>query len=234
MGLMCSCLNRFSSTCHLAALLAALVLIAPAYGATLNQIDDFQSGSTLGWTNGPAGDPINVDGGGPTGAADRFLQVTSTGLGGAGGRMIVFNRSQWLGSYAGITAISMDLKNLDSFSPIQPLSVRIAFKQNTSGGSPGYASANAFALPADGQWHHAIFQLSGSAMVGINAPSLTLDQLLAAPAEMRVLSSTAPALDGDITGSRLGIDNIRAIPEPGTLSLAIAALVSLAWWTRRR
>jgi hypothetical protein len=218
-----------------AALLAALSMSSIAPAATLNQVDDFQGGTTAGWTNGAAAtDPTNVASGGPAGTGDRFLLASSSGGGSAGGRMVVFNRSQWLGSYAGIGAISMDLKNLDNVAPLDPLSVRIAFKESTLIGSGGYVSTNAFALPADGQWHHAIFQLNGSAMVPVGTTTLTLAQLLGNPAEMRILSSTAPALAGDAIASKLGIDNIRAIPEPSSFVLALLGLVAIAWRLGRR
>ena len=47
----------------------------------LNQVDDFQSGSTDNWRIGGAGNatdgPINVADGGPAGAGDNCLQYTS-------------------------------------------------------------------------------------------------------------------------------------------------------------
>lgn len=200
-----------------------------AHAVTLNQVDDFQSGTIAAWTNGPPGaDPVNVSSGGPAGAGDRFLQVTSTGVSGAGGRMVVFNRTQWLGNFnlTGAKAIEMDLKNLSPV-PAPQLSMRIAFKQTTAMGSGGYATSTAFALPADGAWHRAVFKLSGSDMVGINAGALTLANLLNNPGEMRILDSAVPALDGDLISAMLGIDNIRLVPEPAAVSLALIGFVCL-------
>src|ERR1700693_2293610 len=62
---------------------------------------------------------------GPAGATDRYLQYTSSGGGGSDSRLIIFNQSQWQGSYtnAGITGISLELKNFGSTT----LSMRLAF-----------------------------------------------------------------------------------------------------------
>ncbi len=207
--------------CGIALLIADLGLTSTGYAVMFGQIDSFQNGSLQGWTNGPAPDPTNVATGGPAGAGDRFLQVLATGGFGAGSKLTTFNRTQWLGDYhaAQVSAIAMDLKNLDDTAPIQPLSVRIGFRQSTAPGAPGYVTTNAFALPADNAWHHAVFQLTGAAMIGVNAGALTLAQLLSDPAEMRILSANFLSLDGDSTSSKLGIDNIQAIPEPPTLAL---------------
>jgi hypothetical protein len=220
---------------HLACLLtvaAAGMTMLPwraAHAVTLNQVDDFQSGTTANWMNGPpSADPVNVSSGGPAGAGDRFLQAASTGVGGAGSRMVVFNRAQWLGNFnlTGANAIEIDLKNLSPV-PAQQLSMRIAFKQTTAMGAAGYVTNTALALPADGSWHHAVFKLAGADMVGINAGGLTLSNLLDNPAEMRILSSAAPSLDGDVIGAKLGIDNIRLVPEPAAESLAVLGFACL-------
>jgi hypothetical protein len=202
-------------------------------GVIIGQIDTFESGDTLNWSNGPdAPDPINVATGGPAGDGDHFLQISASGGFGAGGKLITFNRSQWLGNYnaAGVTQLEMDLKNLDNTSPIQTLFMRIGFKQSTAGGGPSYVTTHAFSLPADGAWHHAVFGLTGATMTGLSTGALTLSQLLSNPAEMRIFSSASLSSDGDVTSSRFGVDNIQAIqvvvPEPGTFSLlCIAALL---------
>ena len=49
--------------------------------------------------------------GGPAGAGDQYMRITSNGGFGAGSRLTVLNRTQWLGNYiaAGVTAVEMDL-----------------------------------------------------------------------------------------------------------------------------
>src|SRR5215211_7030752 len=99
--------------------LAFFVIVGSASAAraipVLQQVNDFEGGTTQGWTNGPnAADPTNVTTGGPGGTADNFLRVSARGGAGAGSRLVSFNRaSQWTGNYitAGVTGIEMDLKN---------------------------------------------------------------------------------------------------------------------------
>ena len=82
-------------------------------------IDDFEDGTTQNWVVGLLGapspvPPANVTDGGPSGAGDNYMQLTSLGGAGAGSRLVAINLSQWAGNYTslGFTSISMDLRNL--------------------------------------------------------------------------------------------------------------------------
>jgi hypothetical protein len=197
----------------------------------LGQIDTF-SGSTLGWDTGTRGptQPAVISSGGPGGAGDGFLQLTSDGSG-SDGRLTVFNRDQWTGNFlaAGVNAVEMDVKNFGSSS----LSIRVGLKSATTQGAPGYASSTAFALAADAQWHHAVFLLDQADLTAVgSAPAL--NSLLANVAEFRILNAAAPRLNGDSLLGQLGIDNIKAdtvsataaVPEPSPhLLLTVGAVL---------
>src|SRR4051812_18954801 len=63
---------------------------------TQGQVDDFEDGTLVNWHMGP-NNPVpesNVASGGPAGANDNFMKLVSTGTGGAGGKMVVFNDAQ--------------------------------------------------------------------------------------------------------------------------------------------
>jgi len=100
---------------RLVALVFALALTASVLGVTPGQTDNFEDGTTQGWTDGQGNNTANIVTGGPAGAGDNYLQVSSGTFGG-GPHLTVFNRSQWSGDYlaAGATNISMDLKNFGS------------------------------------------------------------------------------------------------------------------------
>jgi len=218
-------------------LFAASPLAAPpvaCFAIVQPQIDNFQDGTTQNWTNGAGGPPFlaNVANGGPNGAGDRFLQVTSTDTGTAGSRLITFNTTQWAGNYnaAGITGIAMDLKYIDPTSTIEPIRIAI-FDPLTF---TGYASSDsvaggAFALPNDGQWHHFVFSLTTSTMTAINAPPPLSTELSDVP-ELRILSCSTPSTSCDKINATLGIDNITAVvPEPGGfVLLGIGATLAVA------
>jgi hypothetical protein len=177
-----------------------LLLSSTAEAVFLHQIDNFQDGTTQNWADGHVAGPmnhvpVNVSTGGPAGAGDKYLKITGDGSG-AGGKIVTFNRSQWLGNYSsnGITGIEMDLENLGAST----LSMRIGIKQSTAGaGDPGYVTTVAFSLPADSAWHHAVFGLDAASLTAINSPE-ALSTLLAGPAEVRIINSAAPSLTGDV------------------------------------
>jgi hypothetical protein len=214
-----------------AALALGAGLLFPSAGPaqiTLGQNDTFETSTTLNWTDGHGGTGESVQAGGPAGLSDHYLQVISTGGGGAGSKMTVFNRNQWVGNYiaAGVNDIDLSL-----FAPSggTALSIRLAFKSSTANGTPGYVSTVPFALPADGAWHHTDFQLTAVAMTAIGSPTAFGTFFSTpGPVEMRIISSVNPSLDGDAIAATLGVDNIHAgftpTPEPGgTLAVVLAA-----------
>jgi len=204
--------------------LASLMLVpATSLAAiTYGQVDTFQDGSTLGWSEGLASPnpPVNVATGGPGGAGDRYLQNTSDGSG-AGGKMLMFSQSpsQWTGSYvaAGVTRIEADMANFGNTS----LSMRIAL----SDGSSSFASITAAELPAGSGWRHVSFSLDAGSLTGVPA-SQPLATVLGGVTEVRILCSTAPTWKGDDIAGVLGIDNITAVPEPASIALlALGGLI---------
>jgi hypothetical protein len=225
---------------HWTALFVSSLLAAPpiaCFGIVPPQIDDFQGGTTQNWTNGDLGPPFvaNVANGGPNGAGDRFLQVTSTGTGTAGSRLITFNATQWTGNYnaAGTTGIAMDLKYIDPTSTIEPIRIAIFDPLTFTGyASTDSVSGGAFALPNDGQWHHYVFSLTTNTMTAIGAPPPLSTELSSVP-ELRILSSSIPSTSGDKIGATLGIDNITAVPEPAGFVVMGIGTVGLVYWRRR-
>ncbi len=193
----------------------ALGLLTPSLAEciTLNQIDTF-TGNLDNWTDGHLGSNVlNVSTGGPNGAGDGYLQVSSGALGGAQ-RMITFNRMQWTGNYiaAGVGSVSMELKNFGTTT----IPIRITLRDSTGGATdPGYSTLNAFSLPADGQWHLAKFNLTASDLKAINTTT-PLSTWLTNVLDFRLLSSTAPATIGDAISARIGVDDITAGPPPPT------------------
>jgi hypothetical protein len=210
-----------------------LALSCSAQAIVVGQLDDFQDGTTQNWTNGGVqGVPpiVNLDGG-PGGAGDRFIQVTSLGGQGAGNRLTVFNRDQWLGDYIdqGVTSIELDLRN---FSNVQ-LSIRIAFKQETGPVVPGYVS-QAFILAPNSGWVHAVFSLSMAAMIPIDSPVDYNTFFSGDFQEARIINSINPDLNGEPIAAQIGIDNIHAVPEPTVFTLVAIGVLPLASSIRRR
>jgi hypothetical protein len=192
------------------------------------QLNDFESGNTQGWTNGGgATDPSNVATGGPAGANDNFLRITARGGSGAGSRLASFNRaSQWIGNYttAGVTSVEMDLKNFGT----TPLVMRIGL-QETAG--TRLTSTVPFNLPADGLWHHADFPINAASLTrsGSTAVATALTRIN----ELRIIHSVGADFMGDAIATSVGVDNVRAVPEPAAAGLLAAACFGLMARRRR-
>lgn len=223
--------------------MALLIVIAfapsTASGASIGLKDTFEDGTTDGWFagGGPGGGvppvpPEVVLTGGPEGAGDEFLQITSNGVAGTpGSRLVALNATQWAGDYlaAGITTIEMDLKNLGNTE----LTIRLLFEDPIPG-PPANEGVTTFGavLPVGGDWTHVVFS--------INPGDLTMqfgsaNAVLGNTTVMRIIDSPTPTDPITIAG-QLGVDNIEAaaVPEPATLVITSTGLLALAARYRRR
>jgi len=180
----------------------------PSRAVVLGQVDDFEDGTVMGWVEGglSPNPPTNVSSGGPAGLGDNFLQDVSTGLAGAGGKMVMFNQSQWAGNYlaAGVDRIDLHMRNFGATT----LNMRIAIEGGVF--STKFGSTTAVVLPAGGAWTLASFGLTASDLTLISGAD-SLSTVLSGVGTLRVLSAAAgPAFNGDTIAGRLGVDNITA------------------------
>ena len=212
-----------------AALVAALFAPRSAAALAIDQIDTFEDGTTQGWVVALLGSPhpappANVATGGPAGDGDAFLLLTAVGGVGAGNRLTVINPAQWAGDYtaAGITQIAMDVRNFGETE----LALRLLFEDPVVGVPSNQAfSTDAIAVPAGGGWTHIAFPVTPAAL---SAALGTVDAALSGATEIRIFHSTANDYPGESIAAQLGVDNIRAAPEPGGAALAAFAVAALA------
>jgi hypothetical protein len=222
-----------AKTALVAALATAAFLLSAgqqAAAVSFNLKDDFEGGTTLGWTGSTTS---NVADAGPAGAGDNALLVE------AGNRIVVYNTAQWTGNYtaAGITHLAMDLRNTAAF----PLQLRIGiangnFAPNGDGDTYVSNDDNDITVANDGAWHHIVFDVGPSAFSpstfnSNSAPSAAA--ALAALTHLRILHNpTAGDFRGAQVPAEFYLDNIQAIPEP--TGGALAALAATALVARRR
>lgn len=200
-----------------------------AQAVTLGQIDDFEDGTTQGWVAALLGashpsPPANIPSGGPAGADDNYLLVTSVGGSTAGSKLVVLNPGQWAGDYtsAGVVTIEADVINLGSTEVM----LRLMF-EDAEGGPPANVavSTNAYTLAAGGGWQHVSFGVTAADLTAVAGSAATV---LSHTTILRIFHSTTPTFPGESSVAQIGLDNIQAVPEPATLvSLSLAGLALL-------
>jgi hypothetical protein len=217
-----------------AGLAAALTLAQGAAAVTLGQIDDFEDGTTQGWVVGIGGmgthpaPPAVVATGGPGGADDSYLLLTAIGGFGAGGRFAVINASQWSGDYttSGISGIAMQVNNVG----VSDLSLRLLF-EDPMGGPPSNAaiSSEAIVVPAGSGWISILFPIAPDVMTAVFG---SVPAALGNATAVRLFHGADAIFPGEPIVAQLGVDDIRAVPEPGTALLCAFGIAALA--ARRR
>lgn len=213
---------------------ATLTLAASltASAVSVGQIDNFEDGTTQNWTAGLLGaphpaPPVNVASGGPGGAGDNFLRLTSVGGGGPGSRLSAINfNGQWSGDYigAGVASISMDLRNLGD----SDLFLRLVLSDPVAGPPANMAfSTTPVFLPAGSGWTSVVFPL-GISDLGTGLGDI--ETALRNTTELRIYHSQAANAPNPVAPiapilAQLGVDNIQArggaVPEAGSSALLL-------------
>lgn len=191
------------------------------------QLDDFQDGTLMNWQSGDT--LTNVATGGPGGAGDRFLQMESLGGDGPASRLGAFNADQWNGNWiaAGVDRVTGWFNNLGNTD----LELRITFFR-FPGSQTRWTSTVSQTLAAGSGWQFMSF----------SAKEADLTQVMGTQSYNSVLSGVsrfmirhqegAPHAEGTPIAAVMGMDQIRAVPEPA--SMAALALGVTALLARRR
>ena len=142
---------------------AVLVLVwetSWSWAVVNGQVDDFQTGATLGWGGGQGDPPSVVPSGGPAGPADSYLRITTPEV---PFHLGTRNNSQWSGDYlaASITTIEMDLTQIFGS---QDILIRIML----IGPGGGFSSNNNINI-SDATWSHYVFGLTAYDLVYVPA-----------------------------------------------------------------
>lgn len=159
-------------------------------------MDTFTDGSLQSWGGGA--NPTNIPTGGPTGANDKYLQITT----GIGGHLATYNIERWNGNYpvAGVGRVDVDFKNTGATE----LDMRLILH-----GPLGtrWSSNVAFNLPVGSAWTHASWELKASEFT-LTTGTASFAETLAALDRLMFREETTISAGGDFTNGQVGIDNV--------------------------
>jgi len=211
--------------------LLCLLLATPALHAVVSlQIDTFPTSDPTGWAGGVGVPPTVTATGGPAGAGDGYLTISSSNF-----HLGMKNQAQWAGDYlnASVTFIEADILS----DPTLPGSMRIFL----FGPGGTWSTLNPVMVPAASGWGHYSFGLTSADLVFVPTGgaggdpgdgTMTLNDTLGSVQKVLLRHNTEafPSSTGShadhVTGT-LGFDNITAIPEPATALLSLLATTSL-------
>ena len=176
-------------------LIVAAASAAGSAQVVLNQTDTFQDGTVMSWTGGA--NPVNVSTGGPAGAGDRYLQISSVAS-----NLATYNLSQWSGNFtaAGVNRIEADLRNPGATQ----LDIRLVLMASTF---ERWSSNSAAVLPPGSPWTHVTWDLAESNFVHTQGTG-TWTALMGAVNRMMFRHEPTPSSGGTPVTGTLGIDNV--------------------------
>jgi hypothetical protein len=178
---------------------------------TAGQVDTFESGTTLSWHEGGGSPnpPTNIATDGPAGAGDHYLQNVASGNTGPGGRLSMFNDSQWLGDYTAQSIISI---KFDARALTNDVDLRISMT-----GDGGKFSSKTFVTVAAGTgWTSVTIPIRPEDLQSVSdgndsgPTGFDVDATLAEVSQLRIISNPSPAWRGEFVNATLEVDNIEA------------------------
>lgn len=171
---------------------------------------NFQDGTLQDWTGGA--DPNLVTSGGPLGAGDAYLRISSNGGQGPGSHLATHNsNSQYQGNYlaTGAAWLLADFRNSIDSAPVEMRVGLFAAPQLEA----RFTSSVALPVPNDGQWHRRNFPLSAATMTNV-VGNLTFDQVFSDVDLVMIRhDGGGPQSGGEPIVATLGIDNVRIVPR---------------------
>lgn len=211
------CSRGFHQT--VGAFIGFISTLTPTLAIELHQSDSFDS-DTAGWKIGATqGGPEIVASGGPNGADDAFLQMTSTGGTSIASRLVFFNDTQWTGDYlgSGVQAVSVDLNNLGDTA----LEVRLLVES----GASRFVSVTSGSLEPGLGWVNMVYPIQKEAWSGTG----DWDTAFQSVSRLRIFHGDSLNFPPDPIAGSLGVDNITAVPEvsPSVLGLCGALVFFL-------
>jgi len=189
------------------------------------QVDTFEDGTLMAWEGA---NPENIPTGGPGGAGDHFMRLTSVGGSGPSSRLAVRNTLQWSGNYltAGVDRVTFHMLYLGT----EVLSMRAVLWEPAT---TQFTSTVPIMISASAEWQTLSFDLRESALTRV-AGSATYNEVITGASQLMFRhQSGGPSSAGTPIATTAGFDNIAAVPEPGTIFALLGGVAILALRFRR-
>jgi len=200
---------------------------------------DFEDNTTQGFGVGASGLQPSL-----LGIDDNFvLQNESLGGTGPNSAQLIQNQTTFAGDYitTGIVGISATV----AVAPTSdgPLSLRLSFTDDVSGGGTGFSSGEALVVQNDGEFVDLFFEINETALVSVPGTGTTsFEDVLSNVERLRILAAVSgpsyvvSGSNGDRVASTLLIDNITAVgvPEPASGTLILMAGLAISIQRKRR
>lgn len=173
-------------------------------------VDDFEDATVENWEVGNAGtQPTVQTTGGPLGTDDHYLQIVADGGGGANGRAVVFNDTQWSGNYTarGQTMLYLHARNMGPDSVTLRVWLRSTSPGDVNDPAGEAVSTVGYELPPDGRWRLVEFDISAT---GLTGPDVAV--VLADVGDLRLMHGANTATPPETIEATLGFDNISNMP----------------------
>lgn len=194
-------------------LLFSLSLIFSGASAqiVLNQVDDFEDGTTKNWSDPSGTGAENIANNGPSGDGDNYLRDYTNGNGaGSGSKLIIRNNgNQWSGNFIaeGVQSITLNVRALTN-----TINVRLSI--NGSGGK--FSTTNAITVTPEDEWVLAEFPITPSDWTAVSdgidggAAGTDINATLTNVTQFRILSNPVPSWVGEAIDAEMHLDNITA------------------------
>lgn len=189
----------------------------------LGLIDDFEDGTLGGWAP-PAGNTSNQPGG-PSGST-RFLQIAPAQ------RLSAFDAG-----VNGVIAPDVLAIQVDMMRPVGLATPDIRLVLMGPGGGNRWTSTVSQAVPSDGGWNTYTFSIQESDLTRTLGAGTYADLTNNLNRIMFRHDSGGPSPGGTPVAANfgvVGIDNVRAVPEPSAFICVGLVVVCVAVWQKRR
>lgn len=193
------------------ALASAVLWPDPCPAIVLSQIDDFQDGSSAGWSvnNGFINVPTAQDQG-PVGTGDYALFMSTSDM--RVSRLVVLNVAQWKGNWTGtgVKQVSLNVRNPNAFDLSMRLGIAGPSGQGPGGSGDTYVT-DSITVAADDSWHALTFNVTSSAFHSTGGTDIVT--ALTDVTQFRVIHNPDDSYLGAFVEGAFYLDNIQAYPR---------------------